>query len=55
MEYCSPVHVDLQVERLVDPLGNSIASIMVFGTQLLALSQDGRRLVIWSTNSSGIA
>ncbi|RDX56504.1 Utp21-domain-containing protein [Lentinus brumalis] len=36
-----------EVDRLVNPLETSLTHILVFGPQLLALTEDGSRLLIW--------
>lgn len=36
-----------EVRRLANPLGTPIASMLVFGSQLLSLTQDGTRMFIW--------
>ncbi|KIK59596.1 hypothetical protein GYMLUDRAFT_85896 [Collybiopsis luxurians FD-317 M1] len=38
-----------EVSRLVNPLGTSLSFITIFGTQLLALTEDGRRMLCWDT------
>lgn len=42
-----------KISRLTDPLGASLASLLVFGPQLLALSADGRRLLVWDAVQGG--
>lgn len=42
-----------KVSRLSDPLGAPLASLLVFGPQLLALTADGRRLLVWDTAQEG--
>lgn len=39
--------------RLSNPLGAAVSSILVFGTQLLALTEDGSRLFVWDTVAGG--
>ncbi|ETW85975.1 hypothetical protein HETIRDRAFT_60335 [Heterobasidion irregulare TC 32-1] len=39
-----------EILRLNNPLGAHIASILVFGSQLLALTEDGGRLLMWDTS-----
>ncbi|KAI0054018.1 Utp21-domain-containing protein [Auriscalpium vulgare] len=39
-----------EVARLTNPLGSPLSSILIFGTQLLALTEDGGRLLIWDTS-----
>lgn len=36
-----------------NPFGGSLASIVVFGSQLLALTEDGGRILIWDTAGGG--
>ncbi|KAI0934749.1 hypothetical protein AcV5_006491 [Taiwanofungus camphoratus] len=38
-----------ETERLTNPLETSLASILVFGDQLLALTEDGSRMLVWDT------
>ncbi|KAI0031820.1 Utp21-domain-containing protein [Vararia minispora EC-137] len=38
-----------EVLRLANPLGTNLASTLVFGTQLLTLTDDGSRLLVWDT------
>ncbi|KAK7693776.1 hypothetical protein QCA50_003348 [Cerrena zonata] len=40
-----------EVSRVTNPLGSHISFILIFGNQLLALSEDGRRMYIWDTKS----
>lgn len=42
-----------QVGRLNNPFGTSLGSISVFGSQLLALTEDGSRMLVWETNGGG--
>lgn len=42
-----------QVGRVSNPLGTVLSSIIVFGSQLLALTEDGGRLLIWDTAGGG--
>ncbi|KAI0062315.1 Utp21-domain-containing protein [Artomyces pyxidatus] len=37
----------LLVARLTNPLQTPLASILIFGTQLLALTEDGGKLLVW--------
>jgi U3 small nucleolar RNA-associated protein 21 len=41
------------VYRCSDPLNGVVSSILIFGNQLLALTEDGRRLVVWNTETMG--
>ena len=43
-----------EISRLTNPLSTSLASLTVFGTQLLALTSDGSRLLTWGTTLSGM-
>lgn len=38
----------VQILRVTNPLATNISSILVFGSQLLALTEDGRRMLIWN-------
>ncbi|THH13858.1 hypothetical protein EW146_g6403 [Bondarzewia mesenterica] len=38
-----------EATHLTNPFGTSIVSILVFGSQLLALTDDGGRLLLWDT------
>ncbi|KAF9819788.1 hypothetical protein IEO21_01879 [Rhodonia placenta] len=42
-----------EVRRLANPLGTPIASMLVFGSQLLSLTQDGTRMFIWDLEDGG--
>jgi len=44
----------LQVCRATNPLGTTLASISLFGSQLLALTKDGTRMLIWDVSSDGM-
>lgn len=44
----------VQVLRLTNPLSTSVASITIFGSQLLALTSDGSRLLTWDTITAGM-
>ncbi|GJE90786.1 WD40 and Utp21 domain-containing protein [Phanerochaete sordida] len=39
-----------EVARLSNPLGSPISFILIFGTQMLALTEDGKRMLAWDTN-----
>ena len=39
--------------RLSNPLGSNLAFILVLGTQLLALTDDGGRMFVWDTSEGG--
>jgi U3 small nucleolar RNA-associated protein 21 len=41
--------------RVTNPLGGALSTIMVFGSQLLALTEDGEYLLGWDTTSGGKA
>ena len=43
----------IQVGRVSNPFGGILASIVVFGSQLLALTEDGGRILIWDTAGGG--
>ncbi|TCD62177.1 hypothetical protein EIP91_007261 [Steccherinum ochraceum] len=40
-----------EVTRLQNPLESTLSYILIFGTQLLALTEDGRRMFAWNTKS----
>ncbi|KAA1479648.1 Utp21-domain-containing protein [Dentipellis sp. KUC8613] len=40
-------HRGKEVGRLSDPLGSNLASILVFGSQILVLTEDGKRFIAW--------
>ncbi|OJT09103.1 U3 small nucleolar RNA-associated protein 21 -like protein [Trametes pubescens] len=40
-----------EVDRLSNPLESSLTHILIFGTQLLALTEDGGRMLVWDTDS----
>lgn len=42
-----------KVANVSNPLGTSLSSLVIFGSQLLALTEDGRHLFIWDTESCG--
>ncbi|KAF9227632.1 Utp21-domain-containing protein [Gyrodon lividus] len=46
-----------EVARATNPLGISLASIVMFGSQLLALTEDGGRMLVWdaSTNEPSLS
>ncbi|KAJ7271954.1 Utp21 specific WD40 associated putative domain-containing protein [Mycena haematopus] len=43
-----------EVLRATNPLGTTISFISVFGTQILALTEDGRRMLLWDTSSGDL-
>lgn len=43
----------MQVGRLTNSLGSHLASILIFGSQMLALTEKGSRMIIWDTESMG--
>ncbi|KAG6836788.1 hypothetical protein H0H93_003209 [Arthromyces matolae] len=43
-----------EVLRVVNPLGAAISYITIFGTQILALTEDGGRMLIWDTKEGGL-
>jgi U3 small nucleolar RNA-associated protein 21 len=45
----------LQVERVSNPLETAFSSILVLGSQLVALTEDGGRMLIWETSEAGRA
>lgn len=42
-----------ETARLSNPFGSTLSSILVFGTQLLALTEDGKRMIVWDTTKGG--
>lgn len=44
-----------QVSRLTNPLGSHLSFILIFGSQLLALSEDGTRMYVWDTKNEGLS
>lgn len=50
---CPNAH-SFQIARLSNPLGITLASILVFGNQLLALSEDGAKLFTWKTEDGSL-
>jgi hypothetical protein len=49
----SALTFQVKVARLTDPLGTPITSPLVFGSQLLSLTEDGRNLLIWDASEEG--
>jgi U3 small nucleolar RNA-associated protein 21 len=43
-----------QVFRFSNPLGTVLSCIILFGSQLLALTEDGSRMLMWETNEGGM-
>ncbi|EKM55193.1 uncharacterized protein PHACADRAFT_120318 [Phanerochaete carnosa HHB-10118-sp] len=39
-----------EVTRVSNPLGSALSFILIFGTQLLALTEDGKRMLTWDTD-----
>ncbi|KAH7929755.1 Utp21-domain-containing protein [Leucogyrophana mollusca] len=44
-----------EVARVTNPIGTALASITVFGSQLLALTEDGGRMLIWDVASPDLS
>lgn len=42
-----------EVMRISNPLGSNVSFILVFGNQLLALTEDGGRMFVWDTTDGG--
>jgi U3 small nucleolar RNA-associated protein 21 len=42
-----------KVGRVSSPFGSNLASIIVFGSQLLGLTEDGGRMLVWGTAAGG--
>ncbi|KAF7304957.1 WD-REPEATS-REGION domain-containing protein [Mycena kentingensis (nom. inval.)] len=43
-----------EVLRATNPLAASLSFITIFGPQILALSEDGRRMLLWSTSTGDL-
>lgn len=43
----------VQVARIENPLETAIATIIVFGSKLLGLTEDGTHLLVWDTTTTG--
>ncbi|KIJ69248.1 hypothetical protein HYDPIDRAFT_81033 [Hydnomerulius pinastri MD-312] len=41
-----------EVLRVTSPLGTGLASIVLFGSQLLALTEDGGRMLVWDVSTN---
>src|ERR1700689_4210711 len=42
-----------QVGRVSNPFESTLASIIIFGSQLLALTEGGEHMLIWDTSGGG--
>lgn len=42
-----------EIARLSNPLGSTLSSFIIFGNQLLALTEDGKRMLVWDTAEGG--
>ena len=42
-----------QTLRLSNPLGTNLSFITIFGSQLLALNEQGDKMFIWNTSDGG--
>ena len=42
-----------QMLRLSNPLGTNLSFITIFGPQLLALNEQGDKMLIWNTSNGG--
>jgi U3 small nucleolar RNA-associated protein 21 len=42
-----------EIARLSNPLGSTLSFFLIFGTQLLALTEDGRRMLVWDIAGNG--
>ena len=45
----------VQVARLANPLETSLTQILIFGPQLIALTDDGSRMLVWDAESEGMS
>lgn len=43
-----------EIIRLENPLGSHLSSLAIFGSQLMALTQDGKRLLVWDKESGSL-
>lgn len=43
----------IQVSRATNPLGTPLGSMVIFGSLLLALTEDGGRMVVWDVSHDG--
>ncbi|KAL4246072.1 Utp21-domain-containing protein [Abortiporus biennis] len=43
-----------ETRRLTNPMGTSLAFILIFGSQLLALTEDGNRMLVWETTEGAL-
>ena len=43
----------VQVLRATNPLGTALSFISIFGSQLLALTENGGRMLLWNTSEAG--
>ncbi|KAH7889440.1 Utp21 specific WD40 associated putative domain-containing protein [Phlebopus sp. FC_14] len=41
-----------EVSRVTNPLATAVTSIILFGSQLLALTEDGQRMLVWDISDS---
>ncbi|KDQ12262.1 hypothetical protein BOTBODRAFT_189275 [Botryobasidium botryosum FD-172 SS1] len=44
-----------ETSRVTNPLGSAISKIITFGSQLLALTEDGRRLLVWDVSTGELS
>ena len=42
-----------EVARISNPLGSTLSYFIIFGNQLLALTEDGKRMFVWDTAEGG--
>lgn len=42
-----------QTGRMTNPSGQNISSIIFLGENLLALTEDGKKMIIWSIETEG--
>ncbi|KIM87254.1 hypothetical protein PILCRDRAFT_96034 [Piloderma croceum F 1598] len=47
-------HRGKEVDRVNNPFGSVLATIVVFGSQLLALTEDGRHMLTWDTSGGDV-
>lgn len=45
--------VSKQILRATNPFTTNLCFITIFGSQLLSLTEDGNRMLVWKTDSGG--
>ena len=44
-----------KISSLANPLGTTLTELLVFGSNIVALTEDGRHLLVWDGNSGGLS